>query len=174
MNKVNKIVADYNILIFLLIIGAFYLSVRKIPLLSRPSPVMNYDNAMLFLRITIGIMFIIHGLPKLTGGPPAWTRLGQSMANFGFYAYPSGWGFMAAFAETFGGLFMITGLFFRPAMLMMSIHMSVACIKHYRAGDSIETASHAIEALCIFLFLFFSGPGKFALDRRLFYKGGKR
>lgn len=174
MERINKAVTDYYILIFLLIIVTFYLATKKISLFNRSEAILDYDKALFLLRITIGIMFMMHGFPKLMGGPPAWTRLGQTMANFGFYTYPSGWGFMAAFAEFFGGILMITGLFFRPAMLMMCIHMTVACWKHHSNGDSIESASHAIEALFIFLFLLLGGPGKFALDRKIFKRNGEK
>ena len=30
------------------------------------------DIGLLFLRIGIGVMFIMHGLPKLIGGPEKW------------------------------------------------------------------------------------------------------
>jgi uncharacterized membrane protein YphA (DoxX/SURF4 family) len=170
--RINRIIGDYYILIFICIVLSFWFAVKKIPAFSTTASLMNYDGALLILRIGIGIMFMIHGFPKLIGGPPAWTRLGQSMANFGLYIYPSGWGFLAAFAEAGGGVLMITGLFFRPAMLMLCIHMTVACFKHYNGGDTIETASHAVEALCIFLFLLLAGPGKFALDRILFKPKG--
>lgn len=166
--RISKFVGGYYILIFLLILLSFWLGMKKVPLFNRSAPVLNMDHALLFLRVGIGLMFILHGFPKLMGGPPAWTRLGQSMANFGVYFYPAGWGFLASFAEFCGGLLMMAGLFYRPVMLMMCIHISVACFRHYQSGDSIESASHAVEALIVFLFLFLGGPGKYALDRKFF------
>ncbi len=172
VERLNKFISGYYVLIFLFILLSFWFGMRKVSVFNQDAPILTPDKALLILRLGIGLMFMLHGFPKLMGGPPAWTRLGQSMANFGIYFYPAGWGFLAAFAEFGGGLLMLTGLFFRPAMIMMCIHMSVACYKHYSSGDSIESASHALEALITFLFLLLSGPGKYALDRK-FFKSGK-
>ena len=35
---------------------------------------------LLVLRLGIGIIFIIHGLPKLMGGVETWTKLGGAMS----------------------------------------------------------------------------------------------
>ena len=133
-------------------------------------PFLSMDLILLLLRFGIGIMFMVHGFGKITGGPVNWVKLGQFMANMGIYFYPAWWGFLAAFAEFAGGFMMITGLFFRPALLMMFIHISIACLKHYKGGDTIESASHAIEMWFVFLCLLMSGPGKFSLDSKLFSK----
>src|SRR5437867_3299848 len=84
------------------------------------------EGAMLFLRIGLGALFVIHGLPKIMGGPRAWTELGHAMSYIGMKSFPAFWGFMAAFSECFGGIFVILGLFFRPACILLTITMAVA------------------------------------------------
>ncbi len=124
--------------------------------------------ALLVFRIAIGVLFIIHGYPKMMNGPAGWVRLGQSMANYGIYSFPMFWGFMSAIAEFGGGILLVLGLWFRPACLLLITNMSVASIKHIASGDSFSTASHAIELLFVFIFLLMIGPGKYSIDTLLY------
>lgn len=129
----------------------------------------RYKNlGLLLLRIGIGTMFILHGWPKLAGGPELWKVIGQNVALLGVDFAPVFWGFMAGFAEAVGGALLILGLFFRPACLLLVITMAVATIKHVVGGDGFGGYSHALEAAILFFSLFFIGPGKYSLDRKLF------
>ena len=125
------------------------------------------DIGLLILRIGIGGMFLFHGGPKIVGGPEKWEQLGMAMGNFGIHFLPVFWGFMASFAEFFGGIMIILGLFFRPACMLLTINMIVATSFHLNRGDSLSGASHAIEVGIVFLSLIFIGPGKYSLDERL-------
>jgi putative oxidoreductase len=118
------------------------------------------------MRLGLGVMMIVHGYPKLAGGPPMWEKLGGAMASFGLHDFPQFWGFMAAFAEGIGGVLLILGLFFRPACLLLLITMIVATMKHMNAGDGISKASHAIELGIVFMGLFIIGPGRFSIDKK--------
>ena len=73
------------------------------------------DEGLLILRIGLGIMFILHGLPKMMGGPEQWAGLGMAMGNLGITFAPAFWGFMAAFAELVGGICLLLGIMLRPA-----------------------------------------------------------
>ena len=127
----------------------------------------NYTNAgLLFLRIGIGVMMIFHGYPKMLGGPEKWEKLGLAMSFIGINFYPIVWGFMAAFAETVGGLFIIIGFAFRPSALLLFFTMLVASIMHIKNGDGIGEASHAIELAAVFFGLLFIGAGKFSVDKK--------
>ena len=126
------------------------------------------DLGLLILRIGIGIMFMIHGWPKIAGGAEMWTAIGGSMTNLGIDFAPTFWGFMAAFAEFFGGLFLALGLFWRPVLMLLVITMIVAAIHHLTAGDGIGGSSHAIEAGIVFFGLIFIGPGRYSLDANFF------
>lgn len=125
------------------------------------------DIGLLILRIGIGGMFLFHGAPKIVGGPERWEQLGMAMGNFGIHFLPVFWGFMASFAEFFGGIMLILGLFFRPACMLLTINMTVAASMHLSRGDGLGGASHAIEDGIVFLSLIFIGPGKYSLDERL-------
>ena len=69
----------------------------------------NIDIALLILRVGIGIMFILHGYPKMMGGMEKWILLGSyGMSSLGIDYFPAFWGFMSAFSEFFGGGFQRT------------------------------------------------------------------
>lgn len=123
------------------------------------------DGGLLILRIGLGIMFLYHGAPKLIGGPEKWEKLGMAMNYVGIPFMSVFWGFMAAFSEFFGGIFIILGLFFRPACILLLITMAVASIMHIGKGDGLKIASHAIEDGIVFLSLILIGPGKYSMDR---------
>lgn len=120
------------------------------------------DIGLLIVRIGIGIMFMIHGYPKITGGMEKWETLGNSMGSFGITLMPAFWGFMAAFAEFFGGLMIVLGLFFRPAVVLLVITMLVATSKHWPSG--FGKYSYPAESAIWFIGLFFTGPGRYSID----------
>lgn len=124
------------------------------------------NTGLLLLRIGLGVMFIIHGFPKLSGGPNGWTGLGGSVKVIGIDFLPIFWGFMAAATETFGGFLLIVGLFFRPALILLIFTMIIAALVHFGKGDGLAGASHAIELGIVFFALIFIGPGKYSVDKK--------
>ena len=125
----------------------------------------RYRNiGILILRIGIGCMFLFHGAPKMFGGPEKWEGLGMAMSSVGIRFMPAFWGFMASFAEFFGGICLILGLFFRPACILLTITMAIAASMHLGKGDGLRGASHAIEDGIVFLSLILIGPGTYSLD----------
>jgi putative oxidoreductase len=123
------------------------------------------SSGLLIMRIGLGAMMITHGYPKLMGGPEMWGKVGGAMANLGVSAYPGFWGFMAAFAESICALFVILGLWFRPACLLITFTMIVAAVHHIKAGDGLQGAGHAIELAFAYFGLMFVGPGKYSVDK---------
>lgn len=128
----------------------------------------THDAGLLLLRIGIGVMFTIHGYPKLTGGVEAWTQTGGSMQLLGIKFAPAFWGFMAAAAEAIGGQLLAIGLFFRITCLLLLVTMLMATFVHLHSGDGFDQYSHALESAILFLSLAFIGPGKYSLDQMLF------
>ncbi|MFC3561226.1 DoxX family protein [Pedobacter jamesrossensis] len=124
------------------------------------------NTGLLLLRIGIGVMFIIHGFPKLAGGIKGWEGLGGSMKVIGIDFFPVFWGFMAAITETFGGFLLIVGLFYRPACILLVFTMIIAAMVHFAKGDGLSGASHAIELGIVFFALIFIGPGKYSVDKK--------
>ena len=121
-------------------------------------------TGLLILRAGIGAMFMMHGFPKLMGGPDAWVKIGASTAFLGIHFAPMFWGFMAAIAEFGGGLLLALGFFFRPALALLLTVMVTAVAMHFGLKQGFVTASHAIEDGILFLSLILIGPGRFSLD----------
>jgi putative oxidoreductase len=92
------------------------------------------------------------------------------MSSFGINFAPAFWGFLAAFAESVGGLLMALGLFFRPAALLLTGLMAVALATHLVAGDNFMIFGHAMDLLIVFAASILIGAGKYSLDARLFPK----
>ncbi len=122
------------------------------------------NTGLLVLRIGLGIIFIIHGLPKLMGGVETWTQLGGTMSMVGISFAPVLWGFMAAATEVFGGLFIILGLLHRPTAVLLVFTMIIALLMHVMLGDPFTIYSNALKALVVFIALVITGPGKYSLD----------
>lgn len=122
------------------------------------------------LRVGIGISIFFHGYPKITGGVETWTMIGGSMSQFGIDFAPVFWGFLAAFAESVGGLLFALGLFFRPAALLLAGNMTVALITHITAGDNFMVYGHAMDLLIVFAASILIGAGRYSLDAKLFPK----
>jgi len=129
----------------------------------------NYDLGLLILRIGFGInMALFHGWAKISGGPERWEGIGGSMANLGITFFPTFWGFMAGFSEFFCSIFIMLGVFFRPATTLLGITMFVAAVRHLSlppeaANSGFRGASHAIEFMTLCIALYLAGPGKFSI-----------
>lgn len=133
------------------------------------TPVDRYIHlGLLILRIGLGIMFIFHGGPKLFGGPEMWTKVGSNMSLLGINFWFMFWGLLAALSEFFGGILLITGLYFTPACILLLLTMLVATIRHISIGDPFSIYSHPLELSIVFFSLIITGPGRHRFGIKLF------
>ena len=125
------------------------------------------NTGLLILRIGLGAMMRVHGLPKIMGGPEGWAQIGGSMKLVHIDFLPTFWGFMAAISEGLGGFLLILGLFFRPVNMLLVITMAMAALVHFNTPEQgLNEASHAIELAIVFFSLIFIGPGKYSIDKK--------
>lgn len=124
------------------------------------------DGALLLLRLGVGLGFFwYHGWPKLSGGPERWAGVGGAMESLGLGFGPVAFGFLAALAESLGGLLLAFGLFTRPALLALAVVMFVATINHWVTGQG--TPAHSFKNFFFLVGLAAIGPGRYSLDHWL-------
>jgi putative oxidoreductase len=125
------------------------------------------DAGLLFMRLGLGVAFIIHGLPKLTGGPKVWAGVGAAMGNIGIHRWPEVWGFLASVTEGIGGVLLILGAFYRPVCLLLAFTMTLATLQLSSDAKTrnFNTYSHPLKMAVVFLGLAFVGPGRLSVDK---------
>lgn len=131
----------------------------------------KYRNiGILMLRVGLGIAFIMHGIPKVIGGPEAWANYGAAMQFIGIDEAPMFFGFIAGITELFGGIFIALGIFYRPVLILLTITMLVATASKIGEGAGYPEIAHPMKMAIVFFCMIFIGPGKYSLrvrgDRR--------
>mgnify|MGYP000852727388 CR=1 FL=1 len=132
----------------------------------------NYkDEALLFARLGLCFMFVVvHGGPKLFGGPAKWLELGSMLKVLGVTTMPVLLGFIAAVSEFLGGILIGLGLFTRFGAFMIFATLVVAA-SVMLAMKGLFAAAAAIEDALFMIVLMAVGAGKYSLDRKWFEKG---
>ena len=117
------------------------------------------DIALLLVRIFVGFAMLSHGFPKLQQ-----LMSGEEIQFFDFLGLGQKFSLiLAVFAEFVCSIFLILGLFTRPAIFFLLITMAVAgLIVH--CSDEFSKRENSLLYLSVFLLLFAFGPGKYSVD----------
>ena len=134
------------------------------------------DEALLVLRVVLGVIFIMHGSQKVLGffggpGLPATVQFFQSKLGI-----PPFLGYTVAFTEFFGGIALILGLFTRLAALGIGTNMAVAVAKVHLAngfflnwfcqGGRGHGFEYNLALIAMALALVLAGGGNYSLDAK--------
>ena len=126
------------------------------------------DYASVVLRIALAAVLIYHGYGKLFGGLVGTTTF---FSNVGIPA-ASIMAVVVAVVEFFGGIAILTGLFLRPAALLVAIQFTVIVLMKFLPTrlkvDSFGKAELDIMVLAAALALLFMGSKILSLERMLF------
>lgn len=126
------------------------------------------DLAPLFLRLGLGLVFVVHGWSKLTGGPSAFAGM---LTGLGVGA-PEVFAWLVTLAELVGGVLLLVGLLTRLATLPLIATMigAIVLVKVdlgviAPGGAPMPGAELDIALLAGLLALLTFGPGRVSLDR---------
>lgn len=122
------------------------------------------DFGLLLLRVSIGVLFLMYTAPVLLAGPNAWPHFGAGARNWGMHSHFQIWGFVVALLGCIGGVLVIFGLFFRPAILVLLI-LAVGHAIGVKHGSGFRTALPSIEMCFVLAGILFVGPGKYSVDK---------
>ena len=124
------------------------------------------DLAKLILRLTLGVLVLLHGVAKLRGGVDPIAGMLAAHGLPGFLAYG------ALVGEVLGPLMLIAGFYARIGAVLVAINMLFAfALAHVgQLGMLNEQGGWALELQAMFLFtaiaLALLGPGRFSVTGR--------
>jgi len=116
--------------------------------------------ALFVMRLVLGAIMVGHGYQKVFGGLH---HHAQFVASLGLPAWT---GYLSAFAEFFGGILVLIGLFTRCAALAICIDLAVAIAKvHFHKGLMAPGGyEFPLAAAALAFALIFFGGGAIAFD----------
>ena len=125
------------------------------------------DLGKLVLRLTLGILILLHGISKLTKGVDG---ISGMVAGAGFSAQL---GYLVYIGEVVAPLLLIIGVLTRPAAVVIVINMVVAVLlAHAKQLTSMnpQTGGYALELQAFFLLtavaIALMGPGGIRIGGR--------
>lgn len=118
------------------------------------------DWGVLLLRVIFGLIFLIHGWPKLKNlkGTQAWfDSVGFKPGVF--------WGTLVALLEVFGGLLLIVGFLTQIISILLAIQMFVITIWKIKIGQKF-VSGYELDLILLGVAIAFmlNGGATYALD----------
>ena len=137
----------------------------------------NKDLGLLLIRLMVGILMALYGYEKLIHfnemvASDFWAKNVSFLGMTG--AIPLA---LTVFAEFFCSLFLILGVFTRFSLFVLMfcmgyIFMVIFPMSIIEKGDNGYHFNDAFVYFIIYLGLFFTGSGKYSLDKKFFSKKG--
>ena len=126
------------------------------------------DAGVLIIRVAVSMVFVFHGSQKLFGlfDGPGLKGFATALDGMGV-PVPILSAILAASAEFFGGLAVLTGIGLRLATLPMIFTMIVAIVKAHPGAYSLQKGGmeYALTLGLVLLGLALAGPGRFVVWR---------
>ena len=120
-----------------------------------------YEWSMLVLRVALGVIFLAHGLQKISG-------FEGTVKFFSSVGMPVMFAYVVTFIEVMGGVCLILGLFTRVAAAAISLVMLGSIPTLLQMGKGfIGGYEFNVSLLAMAVALIFSGSNTLSLDNRL-------
>jgi len=133
--------------------------------MSVPITVASADAGKLLLRLSVGILVLLHGIAKVTGGADGIVGMVEKAG------LPGSFGYAVYIGEVIAPLAMILGVWTRLAALIVALNMVVAILLAH-SGEILtltRSGGWALELQGMFLLnalaVALIGPGRYALTR---------
>lgn len=121
------------------------------------------DIALFLLRLAVGIIFIVHGYPKITD----LKNTSKFTKSIGFWP-PMFWAVMLAITEFVGGIFLIVGFLTQIAALLLIVTMLVTLYFHiFKWKDSFKKGWEFNILIIAALVVIFLASSQYSLDTYL-------
>lgn len=124
------------------------------------------DSGKLIIRLTLGVVVLLHGIAKLTGG------VGGIQGMLAGAGLPEALAWGAYLGEVLGPLLLIVGFYARIGAALIAINMLMAVALAHMGQVFLlnDQGGWAIELQALMLFtavgLIFTGPGRYAINNR--------
>jgi putative oxidoreductase len=129
-------------------------------------PTRAEDSGLLLLRLTLGVLILLHGLAKLTGD------IGGIQGMLQQIGLPAALAYGVYIGEIIAPLLLIAGWFARVAAIVIAINMVFALLLAHRGEffTLTQQGGWALELQGMFLLtavaLALTGPGNFSINQR--------
>jgi putative oxidoreductase len=127
---------------------------------------MSNDLGKLILRITLGVLILLHGIAKISGGTAGIEKMLASAGLPGFFGYG------VYVGELLAPALVLLGFYARVGAALIVVNMLFAIVLVHQADLLVltKTGGWALELQAFFMFtalaLVFMGPGRFSINRR--------
>ena len=126
---------------------------------------------LFFLRLGLGLIFLTHGYPKMTGvksGAKASREgLADSIRRLGL-PFPVQFAIVIGTIQFFGGLMLLVGLGTRLVASLLAVIMLVAAARNFVEKQFLDSADFPFSLLTSLVALILLGGGALSLDWLLF------
>lgn len=139
------------------------------------SNALNKDFGLLLIRIIIGLLMAFYGYAKLShfnemAASDFWMKNVSFLGMNGKFPLA-----LTIFAELFCSIFLILGLLTRLSLMVLLFCMGYIFLIIFPfsildSGDNGMEFNTSFIYFIIYLGLFFTGPGKYSIDEKLFTK----
>lgn len=128
------------------------------------------EFGLLVIRAGLGCLLAVYGFRKFAGGEDVLRAVGSAVNNVGLQVSSDSllallFGIAAASAEFFGGILIVVGFFFRPAVFLALTTLAVAFTGKLLSGGGIGEFGHPLVYVIVLLGLLFTGPGRISIQK---------
>ena len=127
---------------------------------------MNFG--LLFMRLGLAAVLLIHALPKLFGGTAAWKKFWMSL-EFESIALPGvAMGLAILLIESIAALSLLCGYFFRAFCALLSFLYGLYFFGYfYYKSGYVTLTLWSLGLAVVFFGLIYVGPGRYAVSVKL-------